>query len=192
MTTITILGITQIPANPEFNVPATQSATFAVKGTGSAYQWSRGGLAAELTQAQIQTQLNSEADALLADAIASGAPTMTDAQVAAGNYAWLHWSNRDTFAAASYQLEVGIFGVAQTLASYQAVIQSALNALIPLAGSVFQTNFDNERTAQGLPTANTASAYTQAQCRSMDTFLRAWLAARKADVLWAKTIVGLS
>jgi hypothetical protein len=188
--TITILKISQIPGDTELNLPPTQAADFAIRNDAIAptwYRWSRGGI----TQgADVQTFLDAEGASLYSEAVANSALTMTQGQVNAGDFAWKHWANKDTFATAQYTYSVGMLGGAATLAAYRIVLTNALTELAPLSGSQFDTEFTNERVALGVNIA--IGGMTLAQCQAFATLLDRWLSARRVDVLWAGSIVGLA
>jgi hypothetical protein len=118
--------------------------------------------------------------------------TMTQAEVNQGNYAYQHWAHRHTFADATYTLEQGMFtlGTSPTVGAFRTMLTGVLTTLAALSGTVFETHFNNLRAAKGLSGA--VSGFSLAQCAQFDAFLREWLSARKTDVLWAKTIAGLS
>lgn len=186
--TITILSIRQIPAQAGDTSPPTQASDFAIKDdtvSSTWYRWSLGGI----TQgADVQAVLDSRGSELYSGAQSNNV-TMTQGQVNSGNFAWLHWSNRDVFATAQYTYSIGMLGGAATLSAYRTVLQNALTELSPLSGSQFDTEFTNERVALGVNIA--VSTMTLAQCQTFATLLDRWLSARRVDVLWSHDIVGV-
>ncbi len=99
-------------------------------------------------------------------------------------YMALNLTHKDTFIKASDTLELGIASLpaSPTLANYRAVLIAALQELAPLAGTRFETHFNLERTAQGLPPTLAIGNMTLAQCAAFDNLLHVWLSARKVDV----------
>lgn len=188
--TIRILNQTTTPPNPSGNTFI--SATFAIQNdaiSGTWYKWSRSGIPSNT--ADVLAFLQAENGVLYTDAQAGGV-TLTQAQVNASNYAWQHWDNRDTFAGASYTLEIGMFqlGTSPTVGAYRTMLNGVLTTLVPLVGTDFETHFNNKRASAGL--AGAVGGFSLTQCDQFDNLLRSWLSARRADVLWAKSIVGLS
>lgn len=190
--TIRILKTANVPANPFPPLPASITAEFAIQNdavSSTWYKWTRGGIPPETSD--VQAFLDTEGAALYVDAQAGGV-TMTQAQVNQGNYSYQHWAHKDTIGAASFRLEAGMFtlGTSPTVGAFRTALTNTLTELAPLAGTDFETHFNNKRAAAGL--AGAVSGFSLAQCNQFDSLLREWLSARKSDVLWAKSIVGLS
>jgi hypothetical protein len=190
---ITIRILKQVTVNPGPPLPASILAEFAIQNDAVSptwYRWSRGGIPSNTSD--VQAFLDAEGASLYTDAAAANV-TMTPNQVNTGNYAWEHWQYRDVFADASFRLEVGMLGLGSTplVGAYRTMLNNALNELTPLVGTQFETHFANKRASKGFGTSGPVGSITLAQCDAFDSFMREWLSARRADVLWAKSIVGL-
>ena len=193
--TIRLLNVTNVPANIFPPLPASISAQFAIRNDADTNLWyklTRGGIPADTVD--VQAFLDNESASLYADA-KTGGVTMTQAEVNAGNYAYQHWAYRAVFASAHYQYTIGMLSGAATLAAYRSVLSNAFAELAPLAGTQFDTEFSNERTAQSTPTANITGAIggftTLPQCQIFATLLDRWLSARRVDVMWAMNFFGM-
>lgn len=103
------------------------------------------------------------------------------------DYIALNLQYKDVFAQASYVLETGIALLPSppTLAAYRTVLTNTVTALVPLAGTSFETHFNLERAAQGLPVSLPISSMTLAQCGAFDNLLHIWLNARLTHALIA-------
>jgi hypothetical protein len=192
---ITIRILKQVTVSPGGSFPDTITAEFAIQNdavSSTWYRWTRGSIPGDT--ADVPAFLAAEGASRYTEAQAGGV-TMTPNQVNTGNYAWEHWQYRDVFADASFRLEVGMLGLgtAPSAAVYRTMLNNALEELTPLAGTQFETHFGNKRASKGFGTTPSApvGALTLAQCDVFDSFLREWLSARRSDVLWAKSIVGL-
>lgn len=111
----------------------------------------------------------------------------TQAQVFAA-YIAQNLQYKDVFAQASYVLETGIalLPTPPTLAAYRTVLTNTVTELVPLVGTSFETHFNLERAAQGLPVSLPINSMTLAQCGAFDNLLHIWLTARKVDALIAE------
>lgn len=180
MYNITILQITQIPSL------SLQYVVFAIQqDAGPIYRYSTN-IGAGL---DVIAELQAQAADLLRLAIEDNAPTMTQGQVNAEHYAWLHLENEDAVLLASYTLEIGIYGltIPVSVTEYRAVLNATLLEMMPLSGTQLDTHFQHEVSAQGLPALSPGvGAYTLAQCAAMDSLMRSWFSAFKVNVLLAK------
>jgi hypothetical protein len=190
---ITIRILKQVTVSPGGSFPDTITAEFAIQNdaiSSTWYKWTVGSIPAET--ADVPAFLAADGTTHYTNAQAAGV-TMTNNQVNTGNYAWEHWQYRDVFADASFRLEVGMLGLgsAPLVGVYRTMLNNALSELTPLAGTQFETHFANKRASKGFGTSGPVGSITLAQCDTFDSFMREWLSARRSDVLWAKSIVGL-
>lgn len=109
----------------------------------------------------------------------------TQEQITAA-YIQLDLDYKQVFINASNILETGLMAGVSTLAAYRTVLNNTIIALVPLAGTRFETHFNVERTAQGLPPSLVPNSMTLAQCAQFDTLLHVWLNARKIDAVIAQ------
>lgn len=123
--------------------------------------------------------------------IAHNPATLTPEQQIAA-YIRLDLDYKDVFFNASNILEVGIATLPEpvTLPAYRALLTSVLQSLASLAGTRFETHFNRERLAQGLPTTLPIGSMTLTQCAEFDELLHVWLNARKVDAINAQLTLG--
>lgn len=139
-----------------------------------------------LPQGTGQSIVNAAMSALNAVCVDPTRNEQTQAQIFAA-YIALNLQYKDVFAQASYVLETGIALLATpTVAAYRTILIDTVTALAPLAGTTFETHFNRERAAQGVPQSIPINTMTLAQCATLDNVLHIWLSTRLLHALIAE------